>query len=65
MAMGVIPELRERNHGNAGRKIKTVSLSTFGKGVLNVDTKGLSAGTYSYTLVVDGKVMETKKMTIN
>jgi len=33
-----------------------------GKGELNVFASDLSNGLYSYTLVVDGKVMETKRM---
>ncbi len=49
---------------NAGRKIKTISLNTFGKGVLNVDTKGLATATYSYSMMVDGKVIDTKQMVV-
>ncbi len=49
---------------NAGRKIKTISLNTFGKGVLNVNTKGLASGTYTYTMYVDGKMVDTKKMVV-
>ncbi len=49
---------------NAGRKIKTINLNTFGKGVLNVDTKGLASGTYTYTMYVDGKMVDTKKMVV-
>lgn len=47
-----------------GKKIKQIALNNTGKGLLNVDTNGLAAGTYSYTLLVDGKVIETKKMII-
>ncbi len=47
---------------NMGRTIKQISLNTFGKGTLNVDTKGLSSGTYNYTLLVDGKLIDTKKL---
>ena len=49
---------------NAGRKIKTINLNTFGKGVLNVDTKGLASGTYTYTMYVDGKMVDTKKLIV-
>ncbi len=49
---------------NAGRKIKTISLNTFGKGILNVDTKGLASGTYTYTMYVDGKMVDSKKMVL-
>ena len=36
-------------------------LNGSGKGVVNIETFTLSAGTYSYTLIVDGKKIETKK----
>ncbi|MFN3939629.1 MAG: tail fiber domain-containing protein, partial [Chitinophagales bacterium] len=35
-----------------------------GAGVLEIDATQLSAGTYSYTLLVDGKVIDTKLMVI-
>ena len=47
-----------------GRTIKQIALNTFGKGTLNVDTKGLSYGTYNYTLLADGKMVDTKKMVV-
>ena len=47
---------------NLGRTIKQIALNTFGKGTLNVDTKGLNSGSYNYTLLVDGKLIDTKKM---
>ncbi|MDZ4845260.1 MAG: tail fiber domain-containing protein, partial [Chitinophagales bacterium] len=45
----------------SGFVIRTVALQT-GKGRLTVFAQDLSSGIYSYSLVVDGKVMETKKM---
>ena len=48
-----------------GKKVKQINLNNSGKGSLNVDTRGLAAGTYSYTLLVDGKMVETKKMVVN
>ena len=47
-----------------GRSIKQIALNTFGKGTLNVDTKGLNYGTYNYTLLADGKMVDTKKMVV-
>ena len=47
-----------------GKTIKQTELSNTGKGLLKVDTTGLAAGTYIYTLFVDGKMMESKKMTV-
>jgi hypothetical protein len=35
-----------------------------GKGILNIDAATLSSGTYNYSLIVDGKVTDTKKMAI-
>src|ERR1700756_894329 len=42
-----------------GKQIKAQTINTKGKGVLNVYANDLSNGTYSYTLVVDGKVIDT------
>ncbi len=46
----------------SGRQIKTVDITTKGTGQLNVFANDLTNGIYSYTLVVDGKVIDTKKM---
>lgn len=45
-----------------GQTIKTVSLTSRGHGYLNLQTTELSAGTYAYTLILDGKLIDTKKM---
>lgn len=45
-----------------GKLIQTVDLNDKGKGSLNVFASDLSNGTYTYTLVADGKIVETKKM---
>lgn len=45
-----------------GKLIQSVDLNEKGKGSLNVFASDLSNGVYSYTLVVDGKIVETKKM---
>lgn len=44
-----------------GRTVKTVDL-TAAKGSLTVFAEDLSGGIYTYSLVVDGKTMDTKKM---
>lgn len=49
---------------NSGKKLKTINLSVSGKGQMNVDTRGLTPGTYSYTLLVDGKIIDTKQMVV-
>lgn len=45
-----------------GKLVQSVELTEKGKGSLNVFAQDLSNGIYTYTLVVDGKVFETKKM---
>ena len=45
-----------------GRTIKVVQLTT--SGVVNLDTSTLSSGVYNYSLVVGGKILLTKKMTV-
>ncbi|MDO9187031.1 MAG: tail fiber domain-containing protein [Bacteroidia bacterium] len=46
----------------SGKIIKTVDLREKGKGVLNVFANDLSNGIYTYSLIVDGQTVETKKM---
>jgi len=45
-----------------GKLIQSVDLNERGKGQLNVFASDLSNGIYTYTLVADGKIFETKKM---
>jgi len=45
-----------------GKLIRTVKLEGKGKGALNVFANDLSNGVYTYTLVVDGKIVQTKRM---
>jgi len=47
---------------NTGVVLKTVEIATRGKGQMNVYANDLSNGMYSYTLFVDGKATDTKKM---
>ena len=46
-----------------GKVIKQMPLSK-GQGSVNVDASALSNGTYNYSLVVDGKKIETKRMVV-
>jgi hypothetical protein len=46
----------------AGKLIQSVNLTEKGKGSLTVFANDLSNGIYTYTLVADGKIVETKKM---
>ncbi len=47
-----------------GRKLQQVNISQKGVGTLPLNTAGLAAGTYSYSLNVDGRIVETKQMVI-
>jgi hypothetical protein len=49
---------------NNGKAIKQVQLNTAGNGAVNIDASTLGSGTYNYSLVVDGKVIESKKMIV-
>ena len=50
--------------GQTGKIMKKVRLQA-GEGVLEVYASNLSSGMYSYSLVIDGQVMDTKKMVVN
>ena len=47
---------------NYGRIMKTVDIKISGAGMIKVYAANLSSGTYTYSLMVDGKVVESKKM---
>ncbi len=46
----------------SGQLIKTVEITSRGSGRINVFGSDLSTGTYTYTLVADGKIVDTKRM---
>lgn len=48
-----------------GRVIKAIDITGKGAGTLNVFANDLTSGVYTYSLVVDGKVIDTKKMVKN
>ena len=52
-------------YDNSGRVIKEVELNQKGIGSLTINTAKLASGVYSYSIVVDGKVADTKKMMRN
>jgi len=47
-----------------GKEIKRVKLTNIGIGNINVSLQNLSTGVYAYTLIVDGKVIDTKEMLV-
>jgi hypothetical protein len=61
------------NTGNAkiiffdmyGQSMKEVPLTEIGSGNIHVDSKNLASGIYSYSLIIDGRVIDTKKMVRN
>ncbi len=52
-------------YNSQGKLIQSVDLVQKGKGQLNVFASDLSNGIYTYTLVVDGKIIDSKKMIRN
>ncbi len=50
---------------NVGKVIKVVELKEKGEGSLNVFASDLTNGIYSYSLVIDGKVVDSKQMIKN
>lgn len=47
-----------------GNQIKTVELSQTGNGTLNITPDNLTNGIYSYSLIVNGNVIDTKRMVL-
>ncbi|MFH0867081.1 MAG: tail fiber domain-containing protein, partial [Bacteroidota bacterium] len=45
-----------------GKEVKKVEIKEKGSGKIEADTKNLSVGIYTYSLVIDGTVRDTKKM---
>jgi hypothetical protein len=52
-------------HNADGKMINSLMISERGRGSLNVYADDLSSGVYSYTLIADGKVIDTKRMVKN
>ena len=49
-------------YDNFGRQVKTVQINNRGNGSIQVDATDLASGIYTYSLVADGQVLDTKKM---
>jgi len=45
-----------------GKVLQLIKLETTGQGQVNLTTDELPSGTYSYSLILDGKLLETKQM---
>ncbi|MCW3110029.1 MAG: hypothetical protein JWQ09_4535 [Segetibacter sp.] len=48
----------------SGKTFKSISLQKAGQGLVNLDATLLSSGAYNYTLIVDGKMITTRKMVV-
>jgi trimeric autotransporter adhesin len=47
-----------------GQVVKTLTLSNRGVGQVSLNTQALASGTYNYTLYVDGKQIDTKRLVV-
>jgi flagellar hook assembly protein FlgD len=47
-----------------GQVVKAVAITNRGTGKVNLNTAGLAAGTYTYTLYVDGKTADSKRLMV-
>jgi hypothetical protein len=45
-----------------GKMVKQINISGTGKGTIQVDFASIAAGIYNYSLVIDGRLIGTKKM---
>ena len=52
-------------HSLQGQLVRLIDISTNTDGRIQVNRKGLTAGVYIYSLVVDGAVIATKRLVIN
>jgi hypothetical protein len=48
----------------SGKTLKEVNVSGSGKGSLNINASTFSSGAYQYSLIVDGKLIDTKQMVL-
>ena len=51
-------------YDSSGKRIKHYSIGHTGKGVIRLKISDLPSGTYFYSLSVDGKVVDSKKMSV-
>ena len=47
-----------------GKVIKQIQLGSSSNGSVSFDATGLSNGNYTYSIIIDGKFAQTKKMTV-
>ena len=49
-------------YSSAGIMLKSIKLTAAGKGTINIKANELPSGSYQYSLVVEGKIMDPKQM---
>ncbi len=49
---------------NSGKTLKQINISGAGKGSININASTLAAGTYNYSLMIDGRLIDTKQMVL-
>ena len=49
-------------YNSSGKLLKSIKLNSEGKGTINVKANELPSGIYQYSLVIDGKIIDTKQM---
>lgn len=47
-----------------GKNLKQINISGTGKGSVNIDASILASGAYQYSLIVDGRLIDTKQMVL-
>jgi len=47
-----------------GKELQRITLSQNGEGQVDLQTRSLPAGTYNYSLIVDGQIVDTKRMVL-
>ena len=51
-------------HDMQGRELQRIPLPNTGRGQIDLQTRNLTAGTYSYSLYVDGALIDSRKMVV-
>jgi trimeric autotransporter adhesin len=46
----------------SGEIVKVIEIKTAGKGLINVYAQGIASGLYTYSLKINGVIVESKKM---
>ena len=61
---GDVQDARIRVTSSDGKELGMVNILESGQGQVTIRTKSYPAGTYYYSLVLDGQVFETKRMVL-